>query len=138
LLNKADTTEQLAYDFIRQLAFNTLIGNADAHAKNYSIFLDDAPRITPLYDALPLGTWPQYDQRLSMPIGNARYAAVVTPAHWDYLANRTKLDKDKVLEIVSTIANRLAETLDEAYAGIDQLPPEDIVRPIKKNLQRML
>ena len=36
----SEVSEQSQHDFIRLLAFNIAIGNADAHAKNYSIMLD--------------------------------------------------------------------------------------------------
>ncbi|MCL2464308.1 MAG: HipA domain-containing protein, partial [Micrococcales bacterium] len=61
LLRRVDPTGDLPLSFIRQLAFNTAIGNADAHAKNYSILLDETgARLAPMYDALPIGAWPMY------------------------------------------------------------------------------
>ena len=39
LLNQVDPGSGLAFVFVRQLAFNVVIGNADAHAKNYSVLL---------------------------------------------------------------------------------------------------
>jgi serine/threonine-protein kinase HipA len=42
--------------FLDALLFNLLIGNADAHSKNYSLLLEGtvnrAPRLAPLYDLL--------------------------------------------------------------------------------------
>ena len=42
--------------FLDALVFNFLIGNNDAHAKNYSLLLDgpDAIRMAPLYDLLSI------------------------------------------------------------------------------------
>src|SRR5699024_2270800 len=40
----------LERDFLRQLAFNVALGNADAHAKNYSILLEpDKMSLAPVY-----------------------------------------------------------------------------------------
>jgi len=43
-----------AMTFVRQLAFNVYIGNADAHAKNYALLLS-ASRVTlaPIFDTVP-------------------------------------------------------------------------------------
>jgi serine/threonine-protein kinase HipA len=48
--------------FLDALLFNALIGNADAHSKNYSLLLDGpgAPQLAPLYDLLSTRV---YDRR---------------------------------------------------------------------------
>lgn len=55
-------------EFLDALLFNLLIGNADAHSKNYSLLLDgdDAPRIAPLYDLLSTRA---YGRRLGRKMG---------------------------------------------------------------------
>jgi serine/threonine-protein kinase HipA len=43
-------------ELLKQVAFNCLIGNADAHSKNYSVLIDKngTLQLSPLYDAAPL------------------------------------------------------------------------------------
>lgn len=63
-------------EFVRQLAFNVAIGNADAHAKNYSVLLAGSQvRLAPLYDSLPTYLYPKYDARLAMSIDGAQHPA---------------------------------------------------------------
>ncbi|MBM3610080.1 MAG: type II toxin-antitoxin system HipA family toxin [Alphaproteobacteria bacterium] len=47
-----ETTEVDIAEFIRRLVFNTLIGNADMHLKNWSLIYSDQkkPRLAPAYD----------------------------------------------------------------------------------------
>ena len=49
--------------FLRALTFNVAIGNADAHARNYSVLLpqDGTVRLTPLYDLICTRVWPDLD-----------------------------------------------------------------------------
>lgn len=110
---------ELGYAFFRQLIFNVTIGNADAHAKNYTVLhgidAHGSPkvRMSPLYDALPLGLVPGgYSMELSMKIGHARHFNAVTPYIWRAAARRSGLDEHRVTELVREIASGVLEHLD--------------------------
>ena len=106
---------ELAYCFVEQLAINTAIGNADAHAKNYSIMLENEPRLSPLYDLVPLGAYPQYSQRLTMPIGSRRHTGNITLKDWTALAVDCDLEPDHVVSIVSDVNQRLSSQLEPTF-----------------------
>ena len=56
-----------ARDLVRQVAFAYLIGNGDAHAKNFSIVrVDDEWRVSPAYDVL--STHPYGDHTMALPV----------------------------------------------------------------------
>ena len=125
LLRRHDS--ELAYCFVEQLAINTAIGNADAHAKNYSIMLEDEPRLSPLYDLVPLGAYPQYSQLLTMPIGSRRHTGNITLKDWNALAVDCDLEPDHVVSIVSDVNQRLSSQLEPAlgefaaqYSNLDK------------------
>lgn len=113
LLRRHDS--ELAYCFVEQLAINTAIGNADAHAKNYSIMLENEPRLSPLYDLVPLGAYPQYSQLLTMPIGSQRHTGNITLKDWNALAVDCDLEPDHVVNIVSDVNQRLSSQLEPAF-----------------------
>lgn len=114
--------------FVEQLAFNVHVGNADAHAKNYSILLDgQSPRLAPLYDSLPLQLFSQYQQNLAMHIGNASVTDAVTNTLWQQWAKRCNLDPDEVTATVSRIANGIQERAPAVY-GQQGIPRPDIHR----------
>ena len=113
LLRRHDS--ELAYCFVEQLAINTAIGNADAHAKNYSIMLENEPRLSPLYDLVPLGAYPQYSQRLTMPIGSRRHTGNITLKDWTALAVDCDLEPDHVVSFVSDVNQRLSSQLEPTF-----------------------
>jgi serine/threonine-protein kinase HipA len=118
LLRRFDPTDSTAYAFIRQLAFNVAIGNADAHAKNYSLFIrPHGIWLTPLYDAIPTAYWPWLDSKLAMAIGGGQRSPEIGPPHWRKLARRTGLDPDRVTIIATTTADRVLALSPEIYAG---------------------
>lgn len=109
----------LQESFLRQLVFNTLIGNADAHAKNYSLVLrPERIEFAPLYDAVPVSLYRQYDQRLAMRIAGAGYSQAVTAAHWQKFSRSTGLDTDRTMTIVTDVAERLLRQSATAWNAV--------------------
>ena len=71
----------------RALVFNWLIGNCDAHAKNFSLLYDTGePTLAPLYDLVSTTIYPELTGRLAMSIDGARLIGEVSPAAWVKLA----------------------------------------------------
>ncbi len=56
-------------EFLKILIFNFLIGNADAHGKNFSlIYRNDMPSLAPAYDLLSTTIYPRLSKKLAMKI----------------------------------------------------------------------
>lgn len=73
--------------FWRALVFNWLIGNCDAHAKNFSLLYDaGAPTLAPLYDLVSTVVYPELTDRLAMSIDGARTIKEVNAEAWTILA----------------------------------------------------
>lgn len=58
---------------VKTCFFNFLVGNSDAHAKNFSLIHDGRrPRPAPLYDLLCVGMYPRHSQEFAMSIGGRK------------------------------------------------------------------
>jgi serine/threonine-protein kinase HipA len=77
--------------FWRALAFNWLIGNCDAHGKNFSLLYYDGgfPTLAPLYDLVSTTCYPELTTRLAMSIDGAREIADIDTNAWISLARQT-------------------------------------------------
>lgn len=103
--------------FVRQLAFNAGFGNADAHAKNYSVLLAGTQVVlAPIYDTVPTFLWPHFDQRFAMPIGKAHLPAELDEKNWRSFAHQAGIDADVVCEEAFTITARLVERYEDLFA----------------------
>ena len=97
--------------FVDAVIFNCLIGNTDAHAKNYSLMV--APggtvRLSPLYDltstTIPAGGTHD-DRRLSMSIGGENRLHAIGEAQWVAMAGEAGLDRDAVIARVADLTER--------------------------------
>ncbi len=75
LLREWSTTPVLDIrDFLDGQIFNVLIGNADAHGKNYSMLYSGGQRrLAPFYDLVCTLAWPELSKRPAMKIGGGRF-----------------------------------------------------------------
>lgn len=63
--------------------FNLIIGNADAHAKNFSLLhAGGMVRLAPLYDLLSTVAYPDLSPKLAMKIANKATLEEIEPRHW--------------------------------------------------------
>ncbi len=92
--------------------FNTLIGNHDAHAKNFSLLYPQgdtgaAPVVAPLYDALCTAIYPTLTQKMAMKIGSKYKFTDVQARHWEQFADVAGLAKPQVKKRVVELAKLL-------------------------------
>lgn len=79
-------------DFLDGLIFNMLIGNADAHGKNYSIlYRKDERRLAPSYDLVCTIAWPELSKTPAMKIGKSESIETITPEHWQKMAQESNV-----------------------------------------------
>jgi len=74
--------------FLDALLFNLLIGNADAHSKNYSLLLEgvSAPQLAPLYDLLSTRAYGRrFGRRMGMKYGGEYRPEWIRGRHLDRL-----------------------------------------------------
>ena len=66
------------------VVFNYLIGNNDAHGKNFSLLRDaDGIRLAPLYDLVCSSAYPAIANSMAMKIGGEREPTKLAAKHWE-------------------------------------------------------
>ncbi len=76
------------------VVFNALIGNLDAHAKNFSLlYRGKAPVLAPLYDVLSTAVYPDLTPKMTMKLGSKYQFGEVQARHWDRFAEAAGLAK---------------------------------------------
>lgn len=85
--------------FVDYVFYNTLIGNHDAHAKNFSLLYRQAPdpqqhwqlTLAPLYDALCTAAYPQLSKKMAMKVASQYTFKGLMPRHWQQFAKTNRL-----------------------------------------------
>jgi serine/threonine-protein kinase HipA len=93
--------------------FNLLIGNHDAHAKNFSLLYmpDRSVRFAPLYDLVSTVFYPELTDRMAMKIGEQPKSALVYPKDIDRFAADAGLGAAQTRARIPTLASRLLEEI---------------------------
>ncbi|MBS7349896.1 MAG: type II toxin-antitoxin system HipA family toxin [Comamonas sp.] len=94
--------------------FNALIGNHDAHGKNFSLlYRAQTPVLAPLYDLLCTVVYPQFTQKMAMKIGSRYKFTELQARHWQALAQECQLAPAQVRQRVLALARLLPESANE-------------------------
>ncbi len=130
--------------FIRRLIFNYLIGNADAHGKNYSmLFKGTYPQLAPAYDILSTAVYPDLSSKMAMKIGGKYDPDLVFARHWyrlidDTSAARKNLSKELILMSTRCIEQALELKLEFTQEGVQSPLFDKICKIIEKRAKRLL
>ena len=94
--------------------FNYLVGNNDAHGKNFSlVYPHKEIRLAPLYDAISTIYYPELNTDMAMRIGREYSSDKVTPKDFEQLAGDAGLAKPLVRRRVPELATVAIEALDK-------------------------
>ena len=101
------------------LVFNVLIGNADAHGKNFAwIYPNSARRLAPAYDLVATTLWPELSTRMAMRVGYAKFIEEVTVDHFLKFAEANRIGKTafraRLMNLVERVLAQLPAALDAA------------------------
>lgn len=116
--------EQIA-EFVRRLVVNILIGNGDAHLKNWSVIYRDkvTPQLAPAYDLVSTIQYVAADTLALNLAGEKRFASI-DEAHFDRLARRMETPAKFVLETVKETVATARKDWPEVIREIGL--PEDL------------
>ena len=111
--------EQLA-EFIRRLVVNILIGNGDAHLKNWSIIYADRinPQLSPTYDLVSTIQYIQNDKS-ALNLGGEKRFRKIDEEHFDRLARRMDASPKFVLGVVTETVQSAQETWPNVIRDLD-------------------
>jgi serine/threonine-protein kinase HipA len=114
--------------------FNYLVGNNDAHGKNFSLLYHNVGtpnleiRLAPLYDVVSTLYYPDLDRNMAMRIGGEYSSEGVTPKDFEQLAEEAGLTKPLVRGRVPELAERV----------VNALPGLEIAHPVKEGLTALI
>ena len=111
--------------FVDLVIFNAIIGNADAHAKNYSMLYDgESRRLTPGYDLVSTVCWPELATTPAMKIGGSDSINSILSGHWRKFADEINISETalraRIKTLCSGVIDKTCENLSapEKCAGV--------------------
>ena len=122
-------------EMVRRSVFNLLVGNGDAHLKNWSLIYPDrrVARLSPAYDLVCTAAYPNHAD-LGLPFFGATRLSEISRGHFARLQAALKVEGDDVLDVVDETIERFSETW---AAGAAERLPASVATWIEEHLERI-
>jgi len=121
--------------FLQYILFNFIIGNCDAHGKNYSImYKNNSIKLTPLYDTVCTLAYPNLTNKLSMKIGKHAEIKKVNKEDLTILAEQIGLKAKAVCDTYFEIF----ENVSKAFEKIKDDPALKNYGNLIKNIEQII
>lgn len=128
-----------------RIIFNYLIGNTDAHSKNFSLLHYDNRTIelAPMYDVLCAPVYDKLTKKMAMKIGGYYEYENILPRHWERFCDDVGLSYPQFKKILLKQARRLPLFIEEeikimAEAGMSTDIAQKILEFTIKNCAKTL
>jgi serine/threonine-protein kinase HipA len=120
--------------FADALIFNLVIGNHDAHAKNYALLLEGprAPRLAPLYDLLCTTAYPDLHRKTAMKYGGENRPDYIRGRHLGRTADDLEIGRAAFRTRAQALCDRIESAIGPTAAGLSS---EFANRPILGRIQ---
>lgn len=113
VLNQMSMPAREKMRFISLVIYNFLIGNCDAHGKNFSVlYMDNGLFLAPVYDVLCTAVY-DLDNDMAMKIGRAKYNEDVTVKDWHMFARDLEVAPSLIIEELERQINIVPLALKE-------------------------
>jgi serine/threonine-protein kinase HipA len=132
----AEGTDNDIAEFIRRLTFNTLIGNADMHLKNWSVIYQDrrTAALAPAYDFVSTIPYIQ-DEKAALNFSREKRFDALTEDELSHLAARAHISERLVLETARETVALFHRTWREQKAHLPLAV--DVVKAIEAHLRTL-
>ena len=120
-------------NFIRMLIFHYLVGNADAHGKNYALlYRERVADLAPLYDVVCTAVYPRLAKNLAMAIGERSVPGTIQLKHWLTLVADTKSAQRLLVKHMIDLAGQIRGHADKLLTELkDEGVSHDILKSIR-------
>ena len=104
-VSAADTLE-----FIDRLIFNFLVGNGDAHGKNFSVlYKDGVATLAPMYDVMSTAVYPEVGRRMAMKIDDEYAFKWITIGKFVRMAEKIGVSEKMMRREIAKISRRIGK-----------------------------
>ena len=123
-------------ELLDRVIFNYLIGNGDAHGKNFSLlYREEKPELAPAYDLLSTSVYSDLSEKMAMKIGGKYKPEDVCLRHWYKLVPNTKVAQSALNKQLKSMTKKV---LENATLLKEQLKREGITSPIFDDIDTVI
>jgi serine/threonine-protein kinase HipA len=140
LLRRRSAEPLDAFAFLERTAFNVLVGNNDAHAKNTSLlYTSDGIGLAPVYDVVSTVMYPDVERSLAMRIGgHARWDRQLSPRHWWEQMDACRFSTAGAVDALAAVVDRVTRAWDPTVREAEEEGfASDLIPQIWRSIEQM-
>ncbi len=139
LLRKMEISAADTLAFLERIIFCFLIGNGDAHAKNFSVlYVNGKPQLAPAYDLLSTTVYPRLVPKLAMKIDGEYHFRWITPGKFIRMGQKAGLTERIVKREIQKVTKQVDKNLQAFTEKMTLHYPADIYASIKSGIEDRL
>jgi serine/threonine-protein kinase HipA len=125
---------------LRHMIFNVLVGNCDAHAKNFSILHPEnkKPALAPAYDILSTIYYDTLNKKMAMKVGGEYLADKLFARQWQRFAGDAGLNFRLVGSTLQELGKTLSDAIGQERRATENKIVLDTLGVIQRNLESVL
>ena len=121
-------------EMARRLVFNVLMGNGDAHIKNWALIYDNPlrPRLAPAYDLVSTVAYTTHDTSVALNMAGVKLFQVITLDTFAELFSRIGIVdqvREEVMEEVRVVGRRVLDVWQSQFQAVGV--PEHLVQKVE-------
>lgn len=126
-------------EMVRRSVFNLLVGNGDAHLKNWSLIYPDRKiaRLSPAYDLVCTVVYPRQDD-LGLPFFGTARLSEISRDHFARLQAGLNVEGEDVLNVVDETIERFSEAWATGAAERMPMPVANWIEAHRERTRRQL
>ena len=101
-------------EFLNRVVFNFLVGNGDAHGKNFSVlYRNGVAELAPMYDVMSTTVYPEVGKRMAMKIDGEYAFRWITYGKFLRMANKLGIDEKIMRKSIGSIVRKIKRNLQK-------------------------
>ncbi|MFI3244019.1 MAG: type II toxin-antitoxin system HipA family toxin [Akkermansia sp.] len=135
ILRQTRTPARFIRDLLDRIIFNFLIGNNDAHGKNFSLVhgKDGKCLLAPCYDMLCTQVYPELTRRMAMKIGHHDQRAKLELRHFQAMAQDMGVSEKALVMRWAELSQQVPLALEQVIQSIPNTIGKRILDEVNKN-----
>ncbi len=131
-VRKADTL----ITYLQTIVFNFIIGNSDAHGKNFSLLHKKGKyELSPLYDLVSTQVYETLSVNMAMSVDGEYNPNHITKQHFLNLAKDLEIKPNVMENIINDLADKILKTVSELK---NELQAQDLYSPIIDKIELLI
>lgn len=124
LLNELCLSAQERVSFLERLIFNFLVGNGDAHGKNFSVlYRDGRCTLAPMYDIMSTTVYPEVGGRMAMKIDGEYHFKWITANKFVRQAQRLGIRPQLMRALIKSQVHKILRAAPELASRVNRCYP---------------